>query len=143
MELVIKDTSIGAVLEKDIVENVITNDEYLKRFSQIPNWQGLLDIQWADTIIKACLAFNKKYKAAPKKKYILEYLDKNQKAFRFRDEVLPSILEFIEGLNDDKAINPEFEIENAVDYLKKKSLKKTHERLGDAIEADNYSLALS
>lgn len=141
MELVIKDISIESLLEKDIIENVITNDEYVKRFAQIPNWQGLLDISWADTIIKAALAFSKKYKTAPKKKYILEYLDKNQKEFRFRDDVLPTIVAFIEGLNDDKAINPEFEIENAVDYLKRKALKKTHERLGDALEADNFGLA--
>lgn len=143
MELEVKDMSVGVVLEKDIISNIILNDEYLKRFSQIPNWQGLLDLTWADTVIKACLAFGKRYKASPKKQYILDYLDRNQKMFRFKDEVLPAIIEFIDGLEEGKVINPEFEIENTVEYLKRKALQKTHMRLGEAIEAENYDLAES
>ncbi|MBM3120374.1 MAG: hypothetical protein FJ006_12685, partial [Chloroflexi bacterium] len=140
MELEIKDMSTDAIIQKDIISNAITNDEYIKLFSSIPHWKGLIPVEWADTVLSACVAFYKKYKTAPKKQYILDYLNQNQKEFRFSDGVLPSMLEFINGI-EEKAINPAFEIDNTLLYLKRRALAKTKDRIEAALDADNVQLA--
>ena len=140
MELEIKDMSTDAIIQKDIISNAVTNDEYLKLFATIPHWKGLIPVEWADTVLSACVAFYKKYKAAPKKQYILDYLNQNQKEFRFSDSALPAMLEFIEGI-EEKAINPAFEIDNTLLYLKRKALTKTKDRIEAALDADNVQLA--
>lgn len=141
MELIIKDTGTDSVIERDIIENAIANDEYLKRFVQVPHWKGLLTTQWADVVLAACVAFYKNHKAAPKKQYIIEYLSQNQKTFRLSDDVLPAMVEFITAIDETKSINPSFEIDNTVNFLKKRALRKAKDNIETALDADNLELA--
>ena len=141
MDFKITDVSLDSILGSDILINAITHTEYLRRFATIPHWRGLMPVEWADVILAACVQYYTKFHEAPKKQYILQYLDQNQKAFRFRDDVLPTIVGFLEGLPEERDINPDFEIENTLQFFKRRSLQKTKERLDTALEADDIDLA--
>lgn len=141
MELEIEDVSLDVVLTRDIVRNVICSDEYIRAFATIPNWQGLLPVPWADSIISAALAFFKKFKTAPSKKYILDFLDKNQKEFVLADQDLGDIIDFIDGLELGEIFNAAYEIDNAITFLKRKSLEKTKSSLSSALDSGDVSRA--
>lgn len=137
----IQDVSIDANMSRDIIINAITSTEYLKRFVSIPEWKGLIPIDWADSVLAACVMFYKKFNGAPKKQYILDYLDRNQSSFRFKDDSLPSLIEFLEGLPEEVSINPDYEIQNTIQFFHKQSLHIANERLTSALDSGNIELA--
>ncbi len=137
----ITDTSADTMVIRDIITNAIVNDEYLKRFSTIPNWKGLIPIEWADTVLSASVAFYGRFASAPKKQYILNFLNRNQKEFKFRDDVLPTLIDFLNGLPDEVNINAEYEIENTISFFRKRSLTIAKEQLETALQVDDVNLA--
>ena len=141
MDFKITDVPVDTIIGSDILTNAITNTEYLRRFVTIPHWKGLMPVEWADIVLSACVLYFNKYKEAPKKQYILDYLNSNQKVFKFRDDTLPSLISFLEGIPDDRSINPDFEIENTLQFFKKRALQQTKERLDIALDNDDMELA--
>lgn len=135
------DTSLNGILAHDIIQNIITNDVFVSKFLAIPSWRGLIPLPWADAVIDACISFFRKYGHAPKKQYILDYLNNNQQVFRLSDEVLGSVISFIDNLEDSKEINAQYEFDNALMYLKRQALERTKNRIDAALSIDNVSLA--
>lgn len=139
-----KKEKLNTLSERDIVYQLIVSDKFCREIIPVLN-PKLLEIVYVRTIVIWIKDYFEKFKEAPKKNMIKLY---RAHVEEIKDESLQNnIFTFIEKLDKDyekiKISNEDFAIQNAIKYLKVRSLKNFSEDVdafinsGDVERAEN------
>lgn len=135
---------LNTLSEKDIIYQLIVSDKFCREIVPVLN-PKLLEVSYIKIVAIWIKDYFKKFKEAPKKNIIKLY---RSHIDELKDESLQeNILTFIEKLDKDydsiKVSNEDFAIQNAIKYLKARSLKNFSEDIdsyiasGDIEKAEN------
>lgn len=139
-----KREKLNTINERDIVYQLIVSDKFCREIIPIIN-PKMLEVVYVRTIVIWIKDYFQKFKESPKKNIIKLY---RSHIDELRDEDLQNnILTFIERLDKDydkiKVTNEDFAIQNAIKYLRMRSLKNFSEDIdsyiasGDIEKAEN------
>lgn len=139
-----KREKLNTLSERDIVYQLIVSDRFCREIVPILN-PKLLEVVYVRTIAIWIKDYFQKFKEAPKKNIVKLY---RAHAEELRDESLQdNILTFIERLDKDyekiKVSNDDFAIQNAIKYLKIRSLKSFSEDIDAFINSGDIERAES
>ena len=128
--------------ERDIVYQLIVSDKFCREIVPIIN-PKMLEIVYVRTIVLWIKDYFHKFKEAPKKNILKLY---RSHIDEIKDEDLQNnILTFIERLDKDyekiKVSNEDFAIQNAIKYLRMRSLKNFSEDIDSYIESGDIEKA--
>lgn len=120
--------------ERHLITNLIVDDHFLLEVSSLVKAK-LLKTTYAKTVSKWVLDYYEKYRKAPKQNIQDIYLEHRQS---MQDEEAESVGEFLQQLSKTydevkEVHNVEYAIQQAINYLKMRSLEITAEELQDAI----------
>ena len=139
-----KREKLNTLSEKDIIYQLIVSDKFCREIVPVLN-PKFLEVSYIKIVAIWIKDYFKKFKEAPKKNIIKLY---RSHIDELKDESLQeNILTFIEKLDKDydsiKVSNDDFAIQNAIKYLKARSLKNFSEDIdsyiasGDIEKAEN------
>lgn len=139
-----KREKLNTLSEKDIIYQLIVSDKFCREIVPVLN-PKFLEVSYIKIVAIWIKDYFKKFKEAPKKNIIKLY---RSHIDELKDESLQeNILTFIEKLDKDydsiKVSNEDFAIQNAIKYLKARSLKNFSEDIdsyiasGDIEKAEN------
>lgn len=133
---------LNTLSEKDIVYQLIVSDKFCREIVPIIN-PKMLEVVYVRTIVIWIKDYFQKFKESPKKNIIKLY---RSHIDELRDEDLQNnILTFIERLDKDydkiKVTNEDFAIQNAIKYLRMRSLKNFSEDIDSYIESGDIEKA--
>lgn len=139
-----KREKLNTINERDIVYQLIVSDKFCREIVPIIN-PKMLEVVYVRTIVIWIKDYFQKFKESPKKNIVKLY---RSHIDELRDEDLQNnILTFIERLDKDydkiKVTNEDFAIQNAIKYLKTRSLRNFSEDIdsyiasGDIEKAEN------
>lgn len=137
-----KREKLNTINERDIVYQLIVSDKFCREIVPIIN-PKMLEVVYVRTIVIWIKDYFKKFKESPKKNIIKLY---RSHIDELRDEDLQNnILTFIERLDKDydkiKVTNEDFAIQNAIKYLRMRSLKNFSEDIDSYIESGDIEKA--
>lgn len=137
-----KREKLNSLSERDIVYQLIVSDKFCREIIPVLN-PKLLEIVYVRTIAIWIKDYFQKFKEAPKKNIIKLY---RAHVEELKDEDLQNnILTFIEKLDRDydkiKISNEDFAIQNAIKYLRVRSLKNFSEDIDSFINAGEIERA--
>lgn len=137
-----KREKLNSLSERDIVYQLIVSDRFCREIIPVLN-PNFLEIVYVRTIAIWIKDYFQKFKESPKKNIIKLY---RAHVEELKDEDLQNnILTFIEKLDRDydkiKVSNEDFAIQNAIKYLRKRSLKNFSEDIDSYIEAGEIERA--
>lgn len=133
---------LNTINERDIVYQLIVSDKFCREIVPIIN-PKMLEVVYVRTIVIWIKDYFQKFKESPKKNIIKLY---RSHIDELRDEDLQNnILTFIERLDKDydkiKVTNEDFAIQNAIKYLRMRSLKNFSEDIDSYIESGDIEKA--
>jgi len=137
-----KKEKLNTLSERDIIYQLIVSDKFCREIIPILN-PKFLEIVYVRTIAIWIKDYFKKFKEAPKKNIIKLYRAHIEE---IKDESLQNnIFTFIEKIDKDyekiKISNEDFAIQNAIKYLKVRSLKNFSEDIDSFINAGDVERA--
>lgn len=137
-----KREKLNTINERDIVYQLIVSDKFCREIVPIIN-PKMLEVVYVRTIVIWIKDYFQKFKESPKKNIIKLY---RSHIDELRDEDLQNnILTFIERLDKDydkiKVTNEDFAIQNAIKYLRMRSLKNFSEDIDSYIESGDIEKA--
>ena len=137
-----KREKLNTINERDIVYQLIVSDKFCREIVPIIN-PKMLEVVYVRTIVIWVKDYFQKFKESPKKNIIKLY---RSHIDELRDEDLQNnILTFIERLDKDydkiKVTNEDFAIQNAIKYLRMRSLKNFSEDIDSYIESGDIEKA--
>ena len=137
-----KREKLNTINERDIVYQLIVSDKFCREIVPIIN-PKMLEVVYVRTIVIWIKDYFQKFKESPKKNIIKLY---RSHVDELRDEDLQNnILTFIERLDKDydkiKVTNEDFAIQNAIKYLRMRSLKNFSEDIDSYIESGDIEKA--
>lgn len=137
-----KREKLNTLNEKDIIYQLIVSDKFCREIIPVLN-PKLLEVVYVRTIAIWIKEYFEKFKEAPKKNIIKLY---RAHVEELNDESLQdNILTFIERLDKDydsiKITNEDFAIQNAIKYLRMRSLKNFSEDIDSYIESGDLEKA--
>lgn len=137
-----KREKLNSMSERDIVYQLIVSDKFCREIVPIIN-PKMLEVVYVRTIVIWIKDYFQKFKESPKKNIIKLY---RSHIDELRDEDLQNnILTFIERLDKDydkiKVTNEDFAIQNAIKYLRMRSLKNFSEDIDSYIESGDIEKA--
>lgn len=137
-----KREKLNSMSERDIVYQLIVSDKFCREIVPIIN-PKMLEVVYVRTIVIWIKDYFKKFKESPKKNIIKLY---RSHVDELRDEDLQNnILTFIERLDKDydkiRVTNEDFAIQNAIKYLRMRSLKNFSEDIDSYIESGDIEKA--
>lgn len=137
-----KREKLNTLSEKDIIYQLIVSDKFCREIVPILN-PKFLEVSYIKIIAIWIKDYFQKFKEAPKKNIIKLY---RSHIDDLKDEDLQNnILTFIERLDKEydkiKVTNEDFAIQNAIKYLKMRSLKNFSEDIGSYIESGDLEKA--
>ena len=123
-----KREKLNSLNERDILVGLIVSDEFCREVAPIMN-PRLLEIDYARTVASWVIDYFKKFEKAPAKDVVKLY---RAHCEELNDEALQdNVLSFIEKCNKDyetlSQFNAEYAIQQAISYLKSRSLKNLAE----------------
>lgn len=133
---------LNTINERDIVYQLIVSDKFCREIVPIIN-PKMLEVVYVRTIVIWIKDYFQKFKESPKKNIIKLY---RSHIDELKDEDLQNnILTFIERLDKDydkiKVSNEDFAIQNAIKYLRMRSLKNFSEDIDSYIESGDLEKA--
>ena len=139
-----KREKLNTINERDIVYQLIVSDKFCREIVPIIN-PKMLEVVYVRTIVIWIKDYFQKFKESPKKNIIKLY---RSHIDELKDEDLQNnILTFIERLDKDydkiKVTNEDFAIQNAIKYLRMRSLKNFSEDIDSYIESGDLEKAES
>lgn len=139
-----KREKLNSMSERDIVYQLIVSDKFCREIVSIIN-PKMLEVVYVRTIVIWIKDYFQKFKESPKKNIIKLY---RSHIDELRDEDLQNnILTFIERLDKDydkiKVTNEDFAIQNAIKYLRMRSLKNFSEDIDAYINSGEIERAES
>lgn len=137
-----KREKLNSMSERDIVYQLIVSDKFCREIVPIIN-PKMLEVVYVRIIVIWIKDYFQKFKESPKKNIIKLY---RSHIDELRDEDLQNnILTFIERLDKDydkiKVTNEDFAIQNAIKYLRMRSLKNFSEDIDSYIESGDIEKA--
>lgn len=137
-----KREKLNTLSEKDIIYQLIVSDKFCREIVPVLN-PKFLEVSYIKIVAIWIKDYFQKFKEAPKKNIIKLY---RSHIDELKDESLQeNILTFIEKLDKDydsiKVSNEDFAIQNAIKYLKMRSLKNFSEDIDSYIESGDLEKA--